>query len=224
MVGLLAAWAALLSLAPACRHQPSGDRELEQRLEELTLSALADATGACTLSSEGGAQVLSIRATSHTSTTHCDLASGSRVEPAASGIWDLSFQRFKAGTNSGTNASPLSTGGGGGACQTGLTDFAAVTSVSAFAGGAAPDCPVFALDTPLAGAGAGGGSVEFQGSPALKDWYAYNIFTHALSAKQDVYIIRSADGTQYYKLQMLDYYDAAGAAGYPKLRFAEITF
>ncbi|MEQ9366237.1 MAG: HmuY family protein, partial [Leptospirales bacterium] len=112
----------------------------------------------------------------------------------------------------------------GGACQTGVMDFASVTSVSAFAGGAAPDCPVFSTDTPLQGAGAGGGSVAFNGSPALKDWYAYNIFTHALTAKGDVYIIRSSDGAKYYKLQMIDYYDSAGAAGYPKLRYQEIVF
>lgn len=204
----------------ACRHEPDGDREAEELIQQLTLSAAADAAGACTASAESGATVLTLRATSQTTITYCDLATAARIEPGSSEIWDVSFQRFKAGTNSGTNGLGAAAGG---ACKTGSTDFASVTSLSAFAGVAAPDCPMFSIDTPLTGAGAGGGSVAFNGSPAMLDWYAYNIFTHALSAKTDVYIIRSSDGAKYYKLQMLDYYDTAGASGYPKFRYAEIS-
>lgn len=209
-----------LTAAGACRHEQSGDPELEELIQQLSLSAAADAAGSCTATAEAGATVLTIRATSQTTITYCDLSNGSRIEPGASDVWDLSFQRFKAGTNSGTNGFGTA---GGGACQTGTTNFASVTSLSAFSGTTAPDCPEFSTDTALSGAGAGGGSVAFNGSPALKDWYAYNIFTHALSAKGDVFIIRSSDGAKYYKMQMMDYYDAAGAAGYPKFRYAEIT-
>lgn len=207
-----------------CRHQPSGDPEAEALLTELTTAALADATGACTAGSSGGVATLVVRATSQTNYTHCDLATGARVEAGAGSgaIWDIRFQRFKAGTNSGTSASGSGGAAAGGACRTGVSDFAAVTSVSAFPGVASPDCPVFAVDTELVGAGAGGGSVAFSGSTVLKDWYTYNIFTHALTARADVYIIRSSDGAEYYKLQMFDYYDAAGSAGYPAFRYARI--
>ncbi len=206
-------------LGLACRHSPNSDPELEELLQTLTLAATADAAGSCTTSTEGGSQVLTIRATSQTNFTLCDLSNGTRIEPGASDTGDISLQRFKAATYSGTSA----TGGGGGACQTGVTNFDSVTSVSAFGGVSAPDCPQFIDDEPLVGASVGGGTVNFNGSAALKDWYLYNIFTNALSAREDVYIIRSSDGSAFYKLQMLDYYDPAGTSGYPKFRYAEIT-
>lgn len=203
----------------ACRHTPNSDPELAELLQQLTLAATADAAGACTVRTENGSQVLTLRATSQTNFTLCDLANGSRIAPGSSDAWDISFQRFKAATNSGTTA----TGGGGGACQTGTTNFDSVTSLSAFTGVAAPDCPQFIADEPLVGASVGGGTVNFNGSAALKDWYLYNIFTNALSAREDVYLIRASDGGAFYKLQMLDYYDSAGTSGYPKFRYAEIT-
>ncbi len=57
---------------------------------------------------------------------------------------------------------------------------------------------------------------------ALDLWYEYDPTTHVLTALDDmVYVVRSAEGN-YFKVQMQDYYDDAGTAGYVSLRWAPI--
>lgn len=54
-------------------------------------------------------------------------------------------------------------------------------------------------------------------------WYAYDPATHVLAARDDVvYVVRSAEGN-YFKVQMLDYYDDAGTSGYVSLRWAAVA-
>lgn len=54
-------------------------------------------------------------------------------------------------------------------------------------------------------------------------WYDYNPMTHALSARADVvYVVHTPEGN-YFKVQMLDYYDEAGTSGYVSLRWAPVT-
>jgi len=210
----------LLLAGAACRSEPDGDPQLEALLQSLIEEAAEDTSGACDARSVAGGRELQVRSTSSTSTTYCSLSTGARIEPGAPD-WDMSFRRFQLGTNSGTSG-----GGDGGACRTGQTDFAAITSVPSSGGGSDYDCPTFVVDETLEGTsgGLGGASpIAFSGNAALKDWYAYDIFTHTLSAKPEIYIVRGRDGSTYYKVQMLDYYDSAGTSGYPRLRWAEVS-
>jgi HmuY protein len=203
-------------IMPACLEGRQRNSEEEALFQSLVTEAAADAAGSCALTGER----LEVRATSQSNFTFCDLATGARIEARSVVGWEMSFQRFKLGTNSGESGA-----GAGGACKTGLTDFAAVTAVSQFAGVAAPDCPNFSTDTILQGesGGAGGStSVTFSGSPALLEWFTYNIFNHTLRAKSDIYIVRDSSGTQYWKIQVLDYYNSAGVAGFVSLRRQEI--
>ena len=71
--------------------------------------------------------------------------------------------------------------------------------------------------------GAGGtDTVDFEGADALKEWYDYNSSTHVLTAKDDVYLIRSSDGGSIYKIQMTDYYSESGTSGYPTFRWESL--
>jgi HmuY protein len=204
-------------ILPACLEGRQRNSEEEALFQSLVTEAAADAAGSCSLAGDR----LEVRATSYSNFTFCDLATGARIEARSGAGWEMSFQRFKLGTNSGESGA-----GAGGACKTGLTDFAAVNTVSQFGGGAAPDCPNFSTDAVLQGesGGAGGStSVTFSGSPALLEWFSYNIFNHTLRAKSDVYIVRDSSGARYWKIQLLDYYNSAGVAGFISLRRQEIS-
>lgn len=204
----------LILCSAACRY--GGREEIRESIvrDAVLAELLADAAGACSRTGN----VLQVRATSSLTTTRCDLSDGSLVTDGST-RWDIGFQRFKISTASGTSGS-LS----GGACRTGSSSFDSVVAVPA-GGSSSPDCPHFALDESLsaeAGSAAGSSTTTYSGSPVLQQWYTYNISGHTLSARPDVYVIRSSDGSRFYKLQMLDYYSSAGTSGYPKLRFEEI--
>ncbi len=56
---------------------------------------------------------------------------------------------------------------------------------------------------------------------APEPWYDYDQETHILTPKDQVYIVQSVSG-DYFKLQILDYYDDAGTSGYLKFKWATI--
>lgn len=213
-------WPVLLLLG-FCRYEGRKDAQESEIRDVLLAELLADTAGACVAASSGGVTTLTVRATSSIAWTRCDLADGSLVTDTST-RWDLSFQRFKIATAGGTSAAAS-----GGACKANQTNFDAVNQVSTLGGVAAPNCPLFSLDQILSAesGGAGGSSTSsYSGSIAFQEWYNYNIFGHTLTAKSDVYVVRSSDSSRYYKVQMLDYYSAAGTSGYPKLRYKEIPF
>lgn len=213
----------LLATLVACRHEPNGNQDLEELLTALTPRAGTDPSavalsGACATTQSGSIYTATVTASSNTDTIFCDLFNGGTV--AQIGAWELSFQRFRIGTNSGTSGT-----GSGGACNTGSSSFGSVFSVNQFSSATSGVCPIFAVDRTLSSTtgGAGGSSdVSYSGNPAFQEWYLYDTTTHVLTAKADVLIVRSADGGSYYKVQMLDYYSDAGTSGYPSLRWAEI--
>jgi len=212
-------WSVLLLLA-CCRYEGRQDAKESEIRDALLAEFLADTAGACIPAVSGGVPTLTVRATSTISLSRCDLADGSLVTDPSR--WDISFQRFKIGTASGTSAAAS-----GGACKANQTNFDAVAQVSTLGGASAPNCPFFSVDQVLSAesGGAGGSSTtSYSGNVALQEWYTYNIFGHTLSAKSDVYVVRASDGTRYYKVQMLDYYSSAGTSGYPKFRYKEISF
>jgi hypothetical protein len=53
-------------------------------------------------------------------------------------------------------------------------------------------------------------------------WYDYDMDAHTLAARDVVYAVRSASGN-YFKIQMLDYYNDAGTAGYVKFKVAPLA-
>jgi hypothetical protein len=135
--------------------------------------------------------------------------SGKQVESDA---WDMRFKRFVIGTNSGSSGTKQA-----GACDTGLLDFAIVTvSTSCKDGG------TFLVDSlqSQTGGGGGAGDVSEPANPALFSWYEYN--NTVLTAKKNVYLVRGADGTSVFKLQMTDYYSQAGSSGYPTFRWSKL--
>lgn len=206
-------------LLTACRYsgrQEAGESEVR---DAVIAGLLADLTGACTKTASGGIDILTVRATSVVSTTKCDLADGGLVLDQSL-RFDIAFQRFKIGTASGTSAAAS-----GGACKTNETNFDAVTAVALLGGTTAPDCPFFTADQILsaeAGGAQGSSTSSYSGNSVFQEWYTYNIFGHTLSAKPDVYIVRSSDGQHYYKIQFFDYYSSAGTSGYPALRYREV--
>lgn len=52
-------------------------------------------------------------------------------------------------------------------------------------------------------------------------WYEYQLATHRLDAIDVTYVVRTFEG-HHFKVQMLDYYDAAGSSGHPSFRYASI--
>ncbi len=155
--------------------------------------------------SPGEPGTVTARALSSRQTTYCRLTDIRTVD--ASDNWDVSFQRFRIGTNSGTSATGL-----GGACPTGQSQLAVVTSVA--------DClSPFEEDRDLAAAAAQGDEVRFSGNPLLSSWFDYEFATHTLTSRMDVYIVRSADGNSHYKMQILSYYSLAGTPAYTSFRY-----
>lgn len=59
-------------------------------------------------------------------------------------------------------------------------------------------------------------------------WYYYSAFCddgkglHHIYPRNVVYVVKGRDGN-YWKLRMLDYYDAAGSSGHPSVEFAPVT-
>lgn len=195
----------------ACLYDKKGDYERDQLLLALVASSQG---GACTSVGSSGSFTGEVDATSATAWTQCDFATGVAVN-GSSNAWELRFQRFKIASNGGVSGS-----GNAAVCRTGQANLAAVTSVSGLGGTCA-----FTVDTNVSGSAAGGAAVTFTGNSLLADWYNYDENTHILSAKPDVYIVRSGETpAKYYKFQMLDYYNSTGTSGFPKLRWSEVSF
>jgi len=57
-------------------------------------------------------------------------------------------------------------------------------------------------------------------NPALDKWYQYNFWTHKLKPRDEVYVLKTADG-KFVKLQIMDYY-CGKASGCYTIKFAFI--
>ena len=55
-------------------------------------------------------------------------------------------------------------------------------------------------------------------NPALLKWYKYNYFTHKLTAKKEIYSVRTADN-KYAKVQFMGFYCADDEAGCIKMKY-----
>lgn len=108
--------------------------------------------------------------------------------------WDLAFHRAKMISNGGvTNPS-----GKGAVAVVETASFESLTSV--------PEAGLFHADRI-------DGNPSEPKNPTLDKWYKYDFWTHRLKPKEQVFVIRTADG-HYAKLRILDYYCGVVAACY----------
>lgn len=141
---------------------------------------------------------LVIDATSDENWAYFDFSRGKQVKimDASSLEWDLAFRRGKIITNGGAS----NKFGQAGLIDLGEVNFDAVESV--------PDRE-FVLDKST--------RTDII-NPILDNWYKYNYFTHKLTARKNVYVIRTADG-KFTKTQFLSFYCADKNAGCIQMRY-----
>ncbi|NNC18391.1 hypothetical protein HJC22_22005 [Corallococcus exiguus] len=134
-----------------------------------------------------------------------DLDTGKQVSATEDAVWDLAFQRYTVKARGGVS--------GTGNVQVAIvpgTTFAALTQAPA--SGYMTD----AADGPDTGDSP---DTVFN----LGDgWYVYDLPTHTLTPREQLYVVRSDSGT-YFKVQVQSYYDAAGTPAMMKLLWAQVA-
>lgn len=185
------------------------DGSLSDQLMKQDPQVMAGQNGRITHTIEaGGSIVSSVNASDPMSWVYIQLSSGKEVtlsDPQASSEWDLALLRFQIKVNGG-----ISGRAGSEVALISGTPYAQIA--------VAPQA----------------GYVTDQEDSADEDtdpdyaflqkgaWYNYNVTTHVLTPRDQVYVLRSATGA-FYKLQMLGYYDQAGSSGYPSFRWQAIA-
>ncbi|WP_426749304.1 HmuY family protein [Myxococcus sp. Y35] len=151
-----------------------------------------------------GSYTTTVNATSSAEWIGLDLDEGAQVSATEDAVWDLAFMRFNVRTRGGVSG----TGDVAVAVLT-ETDFEQVTQAPADGYVAdAEDGPDRGEDPDSA----------FQMGDG---WYAYDMTTHALTARRNVYVVRS-DAGDYFKVAMQSYYDDAGTPGMLSFRWAKV--
>ena len=156
----------------------------------------------------GGAIATQVNATDAMAWVYFQFATGTEVTPQApqnSTDWDLAVQRFQIKINGGMS-------GSAGAEATVVEGVTFDGMTQAPQASYITDQPDSADDDP---------DPDYAFAK-LGPWYTYNVMTHLLTPKDQVYVLRSATGT-YYKMQMTAYYDKAGSSGYPTFRWKAVT-
>lgn len=127
-----------------------------------------------------------INASSSEEWVYFDFSKGSTVEVSdrSSPDWDIGFRRAVIISNSGKS----NPNGVGGVAELAGVEFESVKEAPE--SGYKVDIRKSPLETE---------------NPAIAKWYNYNFMTHFLKPKNNVYIIRTADG-RYAKMQILKYY------------------
>lgn len=146
-----------------------------------------------------------VDATSKEAWVGLDLDTGLQVSASEDAVWDLSFQRFGIRSRGGVNGT-----GGVEVAVLPSQDFLQLTQA------------------PASGYGVDAADGDDEGSDpdtvfqANGGWYAYDVSTHKLSPRAQVYVVRS-DSRAYFKVEMLSYYDDAGTPAMLKLRWTKVT-
>jgi hypothetical protein len=151
-----------------------------------------------------GTFTTTVDATSQTEWIGLDLDTRRQESAATDAKWDVAFQRFHVRSRGGSSG----TGGVEVALVPG-TDLAKVSqapqagyAVDAVDGEDTDTNP----DTPF---------------EVGEGWYSYDLATHKLSPRSQVYVVRS-DAGAYFKLQFTGYYDAAGTPAMLQLRWGPV--
>ncbi len=147
-----------------------------------------------------GSTLSVVDASNKTSFVYFDLDTGVELEAseAVEGQkWDMSFQRYKVSTNGGAS-------GPGGVKTAALRN-------SSWEGVTAAPADGYQVDT------ADSVFTTFEGG-----WYYYDLGQHKLTPRTGlIYVVQSTEGA-FFKIEMLGYYDAAGSAAKPSLRWAKL--
>ncbi len=122
-------------------------------------------------------------------------------DPATAPDWDLAFQRYRVKMN-------------GGASGAGGVEVAVLPGAD-FDGLAQAPAAGYATDS----AGTEDSRLVFLRGDG---WYAYDLSAHKLSARDIVFVVHTTAGA-YFKLKLLDYYDAAGTDAHPRFRWAPLA-
>lgn len=150
----------------------------------------------------GGARRLLIDATNKTAQVYVDLDEGVELKPDEAfetGAWDLWFKRFEIAMN------------GGGSSPDGPVRVAVLKGVDYAALTAAPAAGYQQDTSEKVFAAAEGG------------WYYYDLGVHRLLTRAElVYVVHTTEGA-YFKLKMLDYYDASGTPASLSLEYAPLA-
>lgn len=122
--------------------------------------------------------------------TGFDLDTGAEAAAA----WDLGWMRASVRCN-------------GGVSGTGDVEVAVVTDAGDLAGVVAPPTTSYKTDAP------DGDDGNTEPDYCLKDWYDYDVSSHVLAPKPEIYVVHTTTGA-YAALEILDYYDAAGTSAW----------
>ncbi len=142
--------------------------------------------------------VITINASSEKDYVYFDFSSGKpvRILDASSLEWDLAFRRGKVISNGGASSRL----GKAGLIDLGGIDFESVAEVPV--GDYIEDASA---------------KTETE-NPVLLKWYNYNYLSHKLTAKKNIYAVRTANG-KYAKFQFLSFYCENKEAGCVKIRY-----
>ncbi len=155
-----------------------------------------------------GTTTTTVNATSHEDWIYLQFSSKAQTTPSGpedSQEWDVAFRRFDLMLNGGVSGT-----GGMQVIVLPGQDFDALTEAPAGTYGTDEvDGDDDDSDPDLFFASEEGG------------WYDYDVSTHVLTPKEQVYVIRSSGG-EYFKLRFLTYYDEAGTSGYLQFQWGEI--
>lgn len=145
-----------------------------------------------------GTQVATINASSEKDFAYFDFSSGKsvRILDSSSLEWDLAFRRGKVISNGGASSRL----GKAGLFDLGVVDFNTVIEVPS-------DNYVEDEST----------RTETE-NPVLLKWYNYNYLSHKLTAKKNIYAVKTADG-KFAKFQFLSFYCDNEEAGCIKIRY-----
>ena len=143
-------------------------------------------------------QVTTLNASSEKDYVYFDFSSGKsvRILDSSSLEWDLAFRRGKVISNGGASTRL----GKAGLLDLGVVDFDMVAEVP--------------MDNYIQDVAA---KTETE-NPVLIKWYNYNYFTHKLTAKKNIYAVRTANG-KFAKLEFLSFYCDNKEAGCVKIRY-----
>jgi len=204
----------LVLLSLGCQTlTPTGEPDTGPRDAPANDSPIPSVSGSFTHTVlENGVVETLVDATSETEWRYLDLETGLAVtpaDPANSDAWDLGFRRYNLITNGGVSGS-----GGGAAVR--LPDVAFEGLTEAPETGWMADAADIAEDNDTGPDTAFNGGVE-----SVNDWYDYDSASHRLSPRAVTFAVRSTLGN-FFKIEMLGYYDDVGTPGMLRFRWARI--
>jgi len=160
-----------------------------------------------------------VDASSTTAWSYLDLETGLAVtptDPTTERTWDIAFQRFKVISNGGVS-------GMGGALVARVIDTPFADITQAPESGYIADAPDGDIDRD--------DTADSAFTNGTNDWYNYDVATHRVSPREDItYIVRTPEmhffpareTSNFYKVQLNGYYDAAGSPGFLRFRWAAV--